>query len=187
MMSPFVRGRAAAALLAPLLLLGVAVPAGAQWRQPAPISREVSPRPAPMHSAAVAGSTAVAVAGAVLGGAAAGVIGGLVGGSLTSRGCNPGDPDGCLGQALPGFVWGVGTGITLGVPLGAHLGGGRRGNLPRSLLVSSALFAAEVVVLNLLVDDGRTEHGEAVRAIAITVPVLQVVSSVYVERSSASR
>ena len=140
-----------------------------------------------MHSAAVAGSTAGAVAGAVLGGAAAGVIGGLVGGSLTSRGCDFGNPDACLGQAFPGFVWGVGAGTTLGVPLGAHLGGGRRGNLPRSLLMSSALFAAEVVALNLLVDDGQTQHGEAVRAIVIAVPVLQVVSSVYIERSSAGR
>jgi hypothetical protein len=143
---------------------------------------------APAHAAAQQrGPTFGSVAGAVLGAGAGLVVGGLAGGALTSNDCEPGNPDQCLGEALPGFIWGAGMGMTVGAPLGAHVGNGRRGSLGRSLLVSAALFAAEVLVLNQLVDDGRTQHMEAVRAIAIGVPILQAGASVWIESRSDGR
>jgi hypothetical protein len=133
------------------------------------------------------GPTFGSVAGAILGAGAGLAVGGLTGGAFTSRDCEPGNPDQCLGEALPGFVWGAGAGIALGAPLGAHFGNGRRGSLGRSMLVSVGLFAAEALVLNLLTEDGRTQHMSAVRAIAIGVPILQVGSSIWIESRTDDR
>jgi predicted MFS family arabinose efflux permease len=91
-------------------------------------------------------------------------------------------------MALPGFVWGFGLGTTVGTPLGAHLANRTHGDFPCSLLASTILFAAEVVTLNLLVEDGRTEHRGTTRAVVAITPILQVVSSVYIEqRTGRSR
>jgi hypothetical protein len=133
------------------------------------------------------GPTFGSVAGAVLGAGAGLVAGGLTGGAITSNDCEPGNPDQCLGEAMPGFVWGAGAGMTVGAPLGAHVGNGRRGALGRSLLASAAIFAAEVLLLSQLVEDGRTEHMEAVRAIAITAPLLQIGTSVWIEARTDGR
>src|SRR5687767_16038698 len=51
----------------------------------------------------------------------------------------------------------------------------RDGSVAKSLLASSALFAAEVLVLRSIVKDGRTEHESAALALVVAVPVLQVV------------
>jgi uncharacterized membrane protein YfcA len=117
--------------------------------------------------------------GSVLGVAAGSVIGAFAGGSWSSRDCPEGDPDACLGAAFPGFVWGAGAGATIGAPVGAWIGSGRNGNVGRSLLASSALFAAEVLALRSIVRDGRTDHRDAALAIVIAVPVLQVMVSTY--------
>ena len=135
----------------------------------------------PAAEAQQRGVSVGSVVGGLLGGVAGLAGGGLLGGALTSRDCEPGNPDQCLGEAMPGFVWGAGTGMTVGIPLGAHLGNRRRGDLGRSLLVSAGLFAVEVLVLDQLVDDGRTQHMDAIRSIAIGVPVLQLISSVWIE------
>jgi hypothetical protein len=133
------------------------------------------------------GSTVATVGGALLGTATGALVGGFIGAEVTSRGCAPGDPDGCLGQALPGYFWGAVTGITIGAPAGAHVANGRRGSLPRALLVSSAVFVAELIALNLLVEDGRTEHPTAAWTVAISGPILQVVAAVFTERRTAAR
>jgi hypothetical protein len=138
----------------------------------------------PRGAAQQTGPTFGSVAGGVLGAAVGLIGGGLAGGAVTSRDCEPGNPDQCLGEAMPGFVWGAGVGMTVGIPLGTHVGNGRRGSLGRSLLVSAGLFAAEVLVLNRLVDDGRTEHMDGVRGVAIAVPILQLISSVWIEGRS---
>jgi hypothetical protein len=122
--------------------------------------------------------------GSVLGVAAGSVIGAFAGGGWTSRDCPPGDPDACLGAAFPGFLWGAGVGATVGAPVGAWLGSGRNGNVGTSLLVSSGLFAAEVLALRAIVEDGRTEHKGAALAIVVGVPVLQVVASTYLHARS---
>lgn len=135
------------AALAALLLVG-AVPAAAQ-RRPDP--------------AAAARTTL----GAVVGAAAVGLVGAVAGGAFSSRDCPSGDPDACLGAAFPGFIWGAGAGMTIGAPLGAHLFDGRRGKLAPSLAASAAIFAAEVIVLNQFVDDGRTQHKRAALGVVI--------------------
>ena len=122
--------------------------------------------------------------GSVLGVAAGTVIGAFAGGGWTSRDCPEGDPDACLGAAFPGFIWGAGVGATVGAPVGAWLGSGRNGNVGTSLLVSSALFAAEVLALRSIVKDGRTEQKGTAMAIVVAVPVLQVVASTLLHAQS---
>src|SRR5687768_4514825 len=122
--------------------------------------------------------------GSVLGVAAGSVLGAIAGGGWTSRDCPTGDPDACLGAAFPGFIWGAGVGATIGAPVGAWLGSRRNGSLAKSLLASSALFAAEVLVLRSIVKDGRTEHESAALALVVAVPVLQVVVSTYLHTRS---
>jgi hypothetical protein len=122
-----------------------------------------------------------ATAGAVLGG----VVGGVIGAATASRErvCQVGDPDGCLGATIPRALWGTGVGITLGTPVGAHLGSGRRGNLVYAMLASAGLFAGELIALDALVDDGRTEHKGTVVGIAVSVPVLQIIATTLTERA----
>ena len=132
----------------------------------------VSPRAIAQGHASV-GRT---VAGSVLGAATGAVVGAIAGGSWTSRDC-PDDPDVCLGAAFPGAIWGVGVGTTVGAPVGAWLGSGRRRSLVPPMLASAGLFAAEVIALNSIVHDGRTNHKDAALAIVIVTPILQVAAS----------
>ena len=128
------------------------------------------------------------VAGSVLGAAAGAVVGAIAGGSWTSRDCPEGDPDKCLGAALPGAVWGVGAGTTIGAPVGAWIGSGRRRSLAPPMLASTALFAAEVIALRSIVHDGRTRHKDAALGIAIVTPIAQVaVSSWLAARAGPAR
>jgi len=137
--------------------------------------------------------TAAATGWTLLGATSGAVLGGLVGGVIgayTASGappCQIGDPDGCLGATIPRALWGTGIGITIGTPVGAHLGNRRRGRPVYALLVSTALFAGEVVALRSLVHDGRSEHKNGVIGIAVGVPVLQIVASTIVERRTSSR
>ena len=117
------------------------------------------------------------VAGSVLGAATGAVVGAIAGGSWTSRDCPEGDPDACLGAAFPGAIWGVGVGTTIGAPVGAWIGSGRRRSLAPPMLASTALFAAEVLVLRSIVHDGRTRHKDAALGIVIVTPILQVATS----------
>jgi len=116
-------------------------------------------------------------------------MGGLVGARFMGDGCQSGNPKACLGEAFPGFVWGVGIGTTLGAPLGAHLGNGRRGDLPRAVLVSSAFLAGEVVALRTFIEGDQIRPGRrrAVQAIVILTPIAQIVAAALVERQSAAR
>lgn len=138
--------------------------------------------PTPTWRAEVAGGSVVrAGLGGLLGGALGVLAGGLAGGGITSRDCESGNPDQCLGLALPGMVWGAAVGHTLAIPVGAHLANGRRGSLPRSLLVSGGIFAAEALAIAALVQDGRTTHGALARGILVGTPFVQLVTSVLIE------
>ncbi len=88
---------------------------------------------------------------------------------------------------MPKAIWGAGVGITALTPLGAHVGNRKRGNLAYTMLASAALFAGEVIVLNALVEDGRTEHKGTVFGIAIGMPVVQIIATTLVERATAKR
>lgn len=122
--------------------------------------------------------------GALLGAGAGALVGGFIGGHLSSSGCESGNPDQCLGKAFPGFIIGFGAGHTIGAPVGAHLLNRRAGNLTRSLLVSGAVFALEVLAVNALVEDGRSAHEGAVIGIAIAAPAIQVLTSAILEHRS---
>ena len=163
-MNPVAVGRYVAVLLAALATAEVSL-------------AQAAARPAP--------SVVKTTVGSILGVAAGSVAGAIAGGGWTSRDCPEGDPDACLGAAFPGFLWGAGVGATIGAPVGAWLGSGRNGNVATSLLVSSALFATEVLALRSIVRDGRTDHESAAIAIVIAVPILQVVASTYLHARSA--
>jgi len=135
------------------------------------------------HAQRTGRSAPVVTLGAVAGGAVGLVAGAFAGGSISSRDCEPGNPDQCLGEAFPGFIWGGGAGMTVGIPLGAHLANNRAGSFVKTLGVSALIFGAEVLALNALVDDGRTEHKQLVVGIAAIAPMIQVIASVLVERS----
>ena len=127
-----------------------------------------------------------ATGGAVLGGLAGAVIG--AGTASDEDVCRSGgDPDGCLGAQLLPAIWGTGIGITLGAPVGAHFGNRRGGQPVYTALTSLALFAGEVIALNALIDDRRSEHKSTVVAIAVTVPVLQIIGTTLVERALTPR
>ena len=122
-----------------------------------------------------------ATGGAVLGGAVGMVVGGFAGASFTSRNCESGNPDACLGESFPGFLWGAGIGGTIAIPLGAHYAGGRKGALVPSMLVSAAIFGAEVLALRSAVKDGQYVHKRTAIAVVIAAPILQIISSVAFE------
>src|SRR5688500_11193617 len=114
---------------------------------------------APVGEARAQGrSTGAVTLGAIGGGALGFIAGGLIGGAIAGRGCEPGNPDQCLGQSFPGYIWGAGAGMTVGIPTGAHLANRGAGNFGRTFAVSALIFGAEVLALNALVDDGRTRH-----------------------------
>jgi uncharacterized membrane protein YfcA len=117
--------------------------------------------------------------GSVLGVGVGALVGAYAGGDYTSRDCPPGAPDACLGAAFPGFLWGAGVGGTVGAPIGAWLGSGRNGNVGKSLVLSTAILAAEVLALRSLVHDGRTEHEGLTLTIVAVAPLLQVLTSTY--------
>jgi hypothetical protein len=54
-------------------------------------------------------------------------------------------------------------------------------NVLRSLAGSAAIFGAEVIALRQIVHDSRTTHADAARAIVISAPILQIVSSTLLE------
>jgi hypothetical protein len=137
-----------------------------------------------------AGPSAAAATGRTLLGATAGTVlgalaGGYIGAVVASREnvCHVGDPDGCLGATIPRALWGAGVGMTLATPLGAHLGNKRRGHLAYTAIASTAIFAGEIIALRSLIDDGRTEHKSTVIAIAVGIPVLQIIASTVTERA----
>jgi hypothetical protein len=123
-----------------------------------------------------------ATAGAILGGVAGVAVGALAGGAVTSSNCDDGgNPDSCIGPLFLGFIWGGGVGHTIGIPVGAHYIGGRRGELVPSMLVSAAIFGAEVLTLRYAVKDGQYVHKNTALAVVIAAPILQIISSVAFE------
>ena len=123
-----------------------------------------------------------ATAGAILGGALGVAVGGFAGAAFTNSRCDSGgNPDSCIGPTLLGIIWGGGVGHTVGIPLGAHYIGGRKGELVPSMLVSAAIFGAEVLVLRTAVKDGQYVHKNTAIATVIAAPVLQIISSVIFE------
>ncbi|MGH7497572.1 MAG: hypothetical protein ACREL3_01840 [Gemmatimonadales bacterium] len=112
---------------------------------------------------------ALLAAGGILGGAV-GVFGGaLAGAKITQNDCED-----C---ALVGAAYGAVAGGSALLPLGVHLANGRRGKLGPSLLSSLAIGAAGL---------GVAAASNSVD-VMIAVPVLQIISSVLIERATGRR
>jgi hypothetical protein len=102
-----------------------------------------------------------------LAGGAVGVFGGaLIGGKLTENDCED-----CV---IEGIVYGAVVGGSALLPLGVHVANGRRGSFGLSLLSSLAIGGLGLAV--------ALEANEA--AVLIPVPVLQIVSSILIERAT---
>ncbi len=103
-------------------------------------------------------------AGGVVGGLAGAFAGAVVGAKLTENDCED-----C---GLAGVVYGGIAGGSAILPLGVHLTNHRRGNFGLSLLSSLAIGAAGLAIAE------QTNSAE----IMLAVPVVQIVSSIMIER-----
>jgi hypothetical protein len=106
------------------------------------------------------------VTGGVLGGAAAG-FGGMYSGALITQ-------DDCEDCAIVGAIYGLVAGVSTGIPLGVHFTNGGRGDLKKSLLTSLAIGGIGLGVAHMTGEPG----------IMFGIPVLQLVSSVAIERAT---
>jgi hypothetical protein len=112
-------------------------------------------------------SPAVLALGGVLAGTAGAFGGAWIGNELTKGACED-----CF---LEGLVYGGVAGGSALLPLGVHLANGHRGNYGASLLASLGIGAAGVAVAFASNEGG----------VMLTVPVLQLVSSIAIERATA--
>ena len=137
-----------------------------RWTPP-PLGREIAPRPASSGGTSVVGMTA----GGLIGGAVGFAGGALIGATLGGGNAICGD-DACgLEEAAYGAI--VGQSVLL--PLGVHIANGRRGNYGYSLITSMVIGAAGIAAVH------ATNDG----APFIAVPVLQLVSSILIERATS--
>jgi hypothetical protein len=112
---------------------------------------------------------ALLVLGGVIGGAAGLLAGGLVGARPTEHRCED-----C---GFVGGVYGAVAGGSVGLPLGVHVANGRRGRVLPALGASLAIGGAGLG-LAALTNDAR---------VMIPVPVLQILTSIMLERSTSRR
>jgi len=161
-------------LLAPLAVLALVTPALHAQRIPASLPagwEEATTLPAPGQLGrgmpSQRPSTVALVAGGLLGGAVGVFTGAAVGGKATE--------DDCEDCALVGVVYGGVAGGSALLPLGVHIANGRRGSYARSLLASLAIGGAGL--------GAALATGEG--GIMFVVPVLQLVSSILIERGTS--
>ena len=114
-------------------------------------------------------------AGSVGAGVGLGVAGFLVGGLVAVA--IAGDCTGDMCNAEPALL-GAAAGGTLGLALGAHLGNHRRGNFALDFATGAAVWGAG---LGIAVASDWNES--AVTAVAVMVPIAQLVGTVMVERA----
>ena len=161
-------------------ILGPMRPEGAA-AQSIVLSRDASSRALSDRPAAAEVPVTRPLTGAVVGGAAGFVLGGLTGGYIGGHRCvDPGASDTC--DWLHGMAVGTAVGVTLGTPVGAHLFNNRRGALPWSLLTSAAIAGAGVIAIQQVEDDPTgSSRNNKLYAIMIGVPLLQILSSTWIE------
>lgn len=127
------------------------------------------------------------VGGSLLGGAAGVLLGGVAGAFVGGNRCeDEGNPDSCHG--LDGMLLGSAVGFSFGVPVGAHVANRGAGSLGWSLIASAATAAAGAAVLKIA--DQRppgAARGILVGTVAISVPVLQVVSATLIQSRTGLR
>jgi hypothetical protein len=115
-------------------------------------------------------------AGAAVGMVSFGLIGALVGGNSCGH---VGDPGSCRG--MENGLWGAAVGYTVGIPTGVHLANGRAGSLGPSLLTSAAIAGAGIAIGFGIGTD------QSIAVAALSAPIVQMVSSVIIERRTARR
>ncbi len=157
------------------LALAAPVTGAAQQRAPEFVAwRAPAPGPAPpgarVEPADRGHSTPRLVLGGVLGGGVGLGLGALIGGALGGGDTLCGDDPCGFAEAIFGAIGGE---VAL-LPLGVHLANGRRGNYGLSLLASAGIAAGGLALA------GGGDHGEVLAA----VPVLQIVSSILIERGT---
>jgi hypothetical protein len=161
------------AILSLVLLLGVPASSMCAQRLANPVFSNLAaaaPGSAPAAPGIPAGkqtSPGVMALGGILGGAAGALAGGIIGAKAA---------DTCEDCALEGLLYGFVAGGSTALPLGVHLANHRRGNYGLSLLASLAIGAVGFGTTLATHGDGR---------ILIAVPVLQLVSSIAVERATS--
>lgn len=162
-----------------LLLLALSAPSSLAAQQRAPafvpwqLPSALSDRP-PAPALTIQSERQVATPWLVVGGLVGGGVGlgagALIGGIL-------GGGDELCGDDPCGFqeaIFGAIGGEVALLPLGVHLANGRRGKYLPSLAASAAIAGLGIVL------SGNGDHGE----VMIAVPVLQLVSSILIERGT---
>jgi hypothetical protein len=140
--------------------------------QPAQALAQVAPAPARPVPVLVVGGAATAAVSMV----AFGFAGALIGGNSCM---DSGNPDSCRG--MEGALWGAAVGYTVGIPLGVHLTNRRAGSLRASMLTSAAIAATGAAV------GFGIGTNQSIASAALAAPILQMASSVIIERSTARR
>ncbi|CAN5774388.1 hypothetical protein BH23GEM9_BH23GEM9_25560 [soil metagenome] len=152
----------------------IAMAAGLHLLAISPVAAQRAPERVAPHS------TARLLAGGVLGGGAGLAAGGLIGLVIGANHClDEGNPDSC--HAMEGVVYGGTAGMTLSIPLGVHLANGREGRLAPSLLASAVIAGAGALAIV------QTDSDAVLVGAVISVPVLQLISSVLIERATTRR
>jgi hypothetical protein len=159
-----------------------AAPAPVALVKAAPV--QISPAPAASVQGALVQPAQRPVPVLVLGGAATAAVGmvafGFVGALIGGNSCaDIGNPDSCRG--MEGGLWGAAVGYTVGIPAGVHLANGRAGRLGPSLLASAAIAGAGAAIGFGIGTD------QSIAVAALSAPIIQMVSSVIIERRTARR
>jgi hypothetical protein len=158
------------------LMLGIATVAtpGEAQRLASPLSPQADTPAAtpivlgvPLPRARPARSPVVLALGGVLAGTAGTFGGAWIGNKITK--------DACEDCFLEGLIYGGVAGGSALLPLGVHIANGHRGNYGASLLASLGIGAAGLAVAV------ASQEG----AVMLSVPVLQLVSSIAIERATA--
>lgn len=157
-----------------VLLLACATPAHAQWASSA--SAFTTPPPAApvleLSPPAPQAPIPDLVLGGVLGGAGGFFLGAAVGAGL-------GKASGCHDEwcGFTGAVLGAIVGESLGTPFGVHAFNNKRGQYAPSALASLGMAAFGLYLLD--------EVPDSAESLVWTIPLAQLASSIYVERTTA--
>lgn len=126
-------------------------------------------------------STVALMTGGIVGGVAGLLIGGATAAGLGNLGCT----EGCGESGLYWALLGAAVGETISLPLGVHLANRRQGSYLFAMLASVALTGAGIGMAVGLPESPTGDQGRSILLIA--VPVMQMVSSIQIERWTARR
>lgn len=126
-------------------------------------------------------SNTALMAGGLAGGVVGLFMGGLVGAQVARHDCDTG----CDESALILAIFGAMAGESIMLPLGVHLTNRRQGSYLPAMLTSVALTAGGILLAESLSE--TTVRHSAPTVLLITVPVMQLATSILIERRTARR